>query len=73
MLTQAGYFRARLNIEPFDKVLGGICWCITGSNNEVELEFEDDLNLGAKIKLAEKVVNAMILMKCPYKLFPHQI
>ena len=45
-LMGAGYFRARLNIEPFDKLLGGMCWCITGSNNEVELDFEDDLNLG---------------------------
>jgi CCDC93, coiled-coil domain len=46
MLVAAGYFRARLAIDPFDKILGGMCWCITGSNNEIELEFEDDLKLG---------------------------
>jgi hypothetical protein len=51
----AGYFRARLQIDAFDKILGGICWCITGSNNEIDLEFEDDLILGQKIKLSEKV------------------
>jgi hypothetical protein len=42
----AGYFRARLNIEPFDKILGGMCWAITGSNFDIDLEFEDDLKLG---------------------------
>ncbi len=71
MLVAAGYFRARLNIEPFDKILGGMCWCITGSNNEIELEFEDELKLGQKVKLAEKVVQALELMGCREKLFPH--
>lgn len=55
LLVTAGYFRARLQIDAFDKILGGICWCITGSNNEIDLEFEDDLILGQKIKLSEKV------------------
>ena len=45
-LVTGGYFRARLPIEPFDKILGGMCWCITGSNNDIDLEFEDDLKLG---------------------------
>jgi hypothetical protein len=71
MLVAAGYFRARLNIEPFDKLLGGMCWCITGSNNEIELDFEDDLKLGQKVKLAEKVVQALEAMGCREKLFPH--
>ena len=71
MLVAAGYFRARLNFEPFDKILGGMCWCITGSNNEIELEFEDDLKLGQKVKLAEKVVQALGVMGCREKLFPH--
>ena len=44
--VSAGYFRARLNIEPFDKILGGMCWAITGSNFDIDLEFEDDLKLG---------------------------
>jgi hypothetical protein len=46
ILVTAGYFRARLNIDPFDKILGGMCWCITGSNNDIDLEYEDDLNMG---------------------------
>jgi CCDC93, coiled-coil domain len=73
MLIAAGYFRARLAIDPFDKILGGMCWCITGSNNEIELEFEDDLKLGQKVKLAEKVVQSIEIMGSPQKIFPHQI
>jgi hypothetical protein len=45
-LVTGGHFRARLPIDPFDKILGGMCWAITGSNNDIDLEFEDDLNLG---------------------------
>lgn len=71
MLVAAGYFRARLAIEAFDKILGGMCWCITGSNNEIELDFEDDLKLGQKVKLSEKIVQAIEMMACPMKLFPH--
>ena len=55
MLVAAGYFRARLNIDPFDKILGAMCWCITGSNYDVDIEFEDDLTMGQKIKLSEKI------------------
>lgn len=72
MLIANGYFRARLPIEPFDKILGGMCWCITGSNNDIELEFEDDLTLGMKVKLSEKIVGAIEQMGgCPVKIFPH--
>lgn len=71
LLIACGYFRARLPIEPFDKILGGMCWAITGCNNEVDLDFEDDLTLGQRIRLSEKVVEAIQLMACPNKLFPH--
>ena len=73
MLVTGGYFRARLPIEPFDKILGGMCWAITGSNNDIDLEFEDDLKLGQKVKLAEQVVSSLQLMECPMSVFPHQI
>jgi len=46
VLVAGGYFRARLNIEPFDKILGGMCWSITGSAYNIDLEFEDDLTRG---------------------------
>lgn len=74
ILLAAGYFRARLNnIEPFDKVLGGCCWCITGLMYSVEMDFRDDLTLGEKIRLSEKITESLGEMRCPYQLFPHQI
>ena len=33
MLLLAGYFRIRItSLKPFDKILGGLAWCITNSN-----------------------------------------
>ena len=74
ILVAAGYFRARLaTIDPFDKLLGGMCWSIAGSNFDIDIEFADDLNMGAKIKLSEKVVQALRQMECPLALAPQQI
>ena len=74
ILFAAGYFRAKIKaIDAFDMILGGMCWCITGASFDVDVEFKDDLDLGKKIKLSEKVVTSLIAMKCPYSLQPHQI
>lgn len=74
ILIAGGYFRARLStIEPFDKILGGMCWSIAGSNFDIDIEFADDLNMGQKIKLSEKVVAALKQMECPLMLAPQQI
>ena len=74
MLLEAGYFRARLNnIEPFDKILGGCWWWITGLMYSIEMDFRDDLTLGEKIKLSEKVSEALEQMKCPFQLYPHEL
>mmetsp|Transcript_18503 Transcript_18503/g.18202 ORF Transcript_18503/g.18202 Transcript_18503/m.18202 type:complete len:508 (+) Transcript_18503:2-1525(+) len=74
MLLGAGYFRARLtNIEPFDKILGGLTWCIIGLMYSAEMDFRDDLSLGEKLKLAETVTDALVEMRCPHQLFPHEI
>ena len=73
LLIAAGYFRARLNIDPFDKILGGMCWCITGSNYDVDIEFEDDLTMGEKIKLSEKITFALKDMECPFSIAAYQI
>ena len=72
-MIAGGYFRARLNIDPFDKILGGMCWSIAGSNFDIDIEFTDDLNMGQKIKLSEKVVAALKQMDCPLMLAPQQI
>jgi hypothetical protein len=71
ILVAGGYFRARLNIEPFDKILGGMCWSITGSAYDIDLEFIDDMKRGEKVALAEKVVASLQEMECPYAIFPH--
>ena len=74
MLLAAGYFRARLNnVDPFDKILGGLTWCITGLMYSAEMDFRDDLTLGEKVKLSEKVTEALQEMRCPHILYPHQI
>lgn len=73
LLIAAGYFRARLNISAFDKILGAMCWCIAGSNFDVDIEFEDDLTMGQKVKLAEKVTVALREMECPTAIAAHQI
>jgi hypothetical protein len=45
-----------------------MCWTITGSKHDIDLEFDDDLNLGQKVKLSEKVVAALKAMECPHPL-----
>ena len=50
-----------------------MCWSIAGSNFDIDIEFADDLNMGQKIKLSEKVVNALKQMECPLLLAPQQI
>lgn len=50
-----------------------MCWCITGSNFDIDIDFEDDLNMGQKIKLSEKITIAMKEMECPYTIAAHQI
>eukprot|EP00961_Rhodomonas_salina_P087072 1171353-Rhodomonas_salina.1 len=49
MLLAAGYFRARIpTLPPFDKMLGGLAWCITASNVDVDvdLHFDEEMTLG---------------------------
>ena len=76
MLLAAGYFRARIPTLPaFDKMLGGLAWCITASNVDVEVDllFDEEMTLGQKIRLGENVVAALRKMRCPCPLQPHQI
>lgn len=74
ILLAAGYFRARIpTLKPFDKLLGAMAWCITLSNEDITLEFSDEMNMGKKLKLAEIVVNCIRTMGCPHSLQPHEI
>ena len=73
LLLLYGYFRIRIpSISIFDKILGGLTWCIQCSYFEIgsvyqfdfydittfmiDIDYNDDLNLGEKVKLSEKVV-----------------
>ncbi|KAL4450778.1 hypothetical protein ABPG74_011620 [Tetrahymena malaccensis] len=73
-LLQAGYFRIRIpSIQTFDKILGSLTWCISCSNFDIDIEYDDEMNLGQKIALSEKICEALQKMKCPYELLPFQI
>ena len=74
LLLMAGYFRIRIpSISVFDKILGGMAWCITCSNFDIDIDYNDDMTMGQKIKLSEKVVKALQRMKSPFLISPHQI
>ena len=74
ILLIAGYFRVRIpSITVFDKILGGMAWSISCSNVDIDINYNDDMTMGQKIKLAEKVIEGLKRMACPYVLYPHQI
>ena len=72
----AGYFRARIKgLTPFDKVVGGLTWCLQNCavQLEVDLLYQENLSIGQKIALTEKIVSVLPQMKCPVQIEPHQI
>ncbi|OQR77356.1 coiled-coil domain-containing protein 93-like [Tropilaelaps mercedesae] len=76
LLLAAGYFRARIKgLSLFDKVVGGLVWCIQicAVDIEVELLFNENWNIGTKIALTEKIVRALRELQCPHPIEPHQI
>lgn len=76
ILLTAGYFRARINtLTEFDKVVGGLCWCITSTGEDVDVDilFTENSTIGQKIALSESIVQALRKMACPSQLQPHQI
>ena len=76
MLIEAGYFRAQIQtLSQFDKVVGGLCWCIVNSGEAVDADilFTENATIGQRITLSEAIVSAMKQMQCPHPLQPHQI
>lgn len=76
LLLAAGYFRARIKgLSPFDKVVGGMTWCITTCNFDIDVDllFQENSTIGQKIALTEKIVAVLPKMKCPHRIEPHQI
>ena len=52
LLVAAGYFRARIKgLNAFDKIVGGMTWCITTCNFDVDVDllFQESSNLGQKM------------------------
>ncbi|EDW02662.1 coiled-coil domain-containing protein 93 [Drosophila grimshawi] len=76
ILVAAGYYRARIKgLSGFDKVVGGMTWCIECCDYDVDVDllFHENLTIGQKIALVEKIVAVLIDMKCPHSLEPHQV
>jgi hypothetical protein len=75
-LSNAGYYRVKIStLSDFDKVVGGLCWCMTSSGEDVDIDilFQENLSIGQKITLSEAIVKALRKMSCPHPLQPHQI
>lgn len=52
LLLAAGYFRARIStLSQFDKIIGGLAWCVTASNVDLEIDlfFEEDAQIRQKM------------------------
>ncbi len=81
ILLDAGYHRVRiLGLDPFDMLIGGLAWCVTMCNVDVEGDIDlvfheglDHLTIGQKMKTSERITWALQEMKCPFPLAPHQI
>ncbi|KAF5278083.1 hypothetical protein FQR65_LT03599 [Abscondita terminalis] len=76
LLVAAGYFRARIkDLSPFDKIVGGMTWCIESCNVDVDVDllFQENSTIGQKIALTEKIVAVLPKLNCPHRIEPHQI
>ncbi|XP_061393809.1 coiled-coil domain-containing protein 93 [Musca vetustissima] len=76
LLINAGYYRACIKgLSAFDKVVGGMTWCIECCDYDVDVDllFHENLTIGQKISLVEKIVAVLPQMKCPFRIEPHQI
>lgn len=52
LLVAAGYFRARIKgLSSFDKVVGGMTWCIESCNVDVDVDvlFQENSTIGQKM------------------------
>jgi hypothetical protein len=55
--------------------VGGLCWCISNSNVDVDVDvsFEEDSNIGEKIRISESILTSLKFMKYPFQIQPVQI
>uniref|UniRef100_A0A0A9YIZ6 Coiled-coil domain-containing protein 93 n=1 Tax=Lygus hesperus TaxID=30085 RepID=A0A0A9YIZ6_LYGHE len=76
LLIGAGYYRAKIKgLSEFDKVVGGMSWCIDVCKMDLDVDilFQENSTIGQKIALTEKIVAVLPKMKCPHSIEPHQI
>ncbi|CAF1171491.1 unnamed protein product [Didymodactylos carnosus] len=76
LLLAAGYFRVRIKgLSEFDKIVGGLAWCIQACNFAVDIDvlYQENSILRQKIALTERIVLVLSQMKCPFNIEPHQI
>ena len=74
LLLAAGYFRARIPaLSAFDKVVGGMAWCMTASSVDVDVAFQENATIGQKIKIGEAIERTLRQMKYHIPLQAHQI
>ncbi|XP_059610807.1 coiled-coil domain-containing protein 93 [Phlebotomus argentipes] len=76
ILVAAGYFRARIKgLSAFDKIVGGMVWCMEACDFDVDVDllYSENLIIGQKIALTEKIVAVLPKMSCPHLIEPHQI
>ncbi len=75
-LLSAGYFRVRnRSLSPFDKIVGGLCWSILASGEEVDVDlfYSENLTIGQQIRLCENIIRVLRAMGCLHPLQAHQI
>jgi len=72
LLLAAGYFRARIPVlSQFDKIVGGLAWCITASNVDLDIDlfFEEDAQIRQKLYVLTFLfffpLNRNIILFCP--------
>lgn len=76
ILASSGYYRAYIRgLSTFNKIVGGMVWCMEACDHDVavELLFDESLTIGQQIALTEKIIAVLPDMACPYQLEPHQI
>lgn len=52
LLLSAGYFRVMIkNLSDFDKILGGMTWCVEACDYDVDIDllFHENLTIGQKM------------------------
>ena len=57
LLLSAGYFRVRVrSLSPFDKVVGGLCWCISASGQRVDVDllYRENMTIGVGLKFISR-------------------